>query len=134
MPDGFCRPPPSLEFSWCPSLAASLPPLPLSPYNRTCLTTLPTNGRVVSWAYASASRWPRPSWWLPTPVSVLVFPPPLPTPWPSSSGSGSALNQASSCELEGPDKPRATGAGTDPGCCVCYARDRIRTLDKESKQ
>ena len=27
------------------------PPLPLSTYNRTCPTTLPTNGRVVSWAF-----------------------------------------------------------------------------------
>ena len=28
------------------------PPLPFSPYNRMCPTTLPTNGRVVSWAFS----------------------------------------------------------------------------------
>ena len=63
---------------------------PPKPTPKPSTTTLPTNGRVVSWACASAPRWPRPSWWLPTPVSVLVLPP-LPTPWPLSSGSDSTL-------------------------------------------
>ena len=31
------------------------PPLPLSPYNRTCPNTLPTNGRVFSWSPRSPS-------------------------------------------------------------------------------
>ena len=35
--------------SWCSSLSAPPPPLPLSLYNRTCPNTLPTNGRVFLW-------------------------------------------------------------------------------------
>ena len=38
---------------------------------------------------------------------------------------GDTWSPTASMELEGPDKPRATGAGTDPGCRVCYARDRV---------
>ena len=57
----------------------SLPPppppsFPVEPY----LSHHPPYGRESSFVgvLASASRWPRPSCWLPTPVSVLVLPPP----------------------------------------------------------
>ena len=95
-------------------------PPPPFPVHRTCPTALPTNGRVVSWAYASASRWPRPSWWLPKPVSFLVLLPPS-TPWPSSSGSGSAL--IGQVEVIGRSvvTPRH-GRGHGPGYRACCAR------------
>ena len=42
----------------CPSLC--LPPLPLYPYNRTCPSTIPPNGRVFSWSLrAPLPRWVR---------------------------------------------------------------------------
>ena len=90
-------------------------------------TTLPTNGRVVSWAYASASRWPRPSWWLTTPVSVLVLSPPLPTPWSSSSGSGSALIGLVAVIGRSVGTP-CHGRGHGPGYRGCYPRGRNAIL------
>ena len=104
----------------------SLPPLFLSPYNRTCPTTLPTNGRVVSWACASASRWPRPSWWLPTPVSVLFLTPPLPTPCPSSSGSGSALGLVAVIGRSVGTPRHERGHG--PGYRGCYPWGQVQYL------
>ena len=42
------------------------PPLPISPYNRTCPNTLPYNGRVFSWSpRAPSPRWTQPYCWLP---------------------------------------------------------------------
>ena len=74
-PDGFC------QNSWSPchiflGACLSLPP-PLSPYNRTCPTTLPPNGRVFSWSFhASASRWDRTSCRLPDVSGHRPCPPP----------------------------------------------------------
>ena len=47
----------SARLSVCPP-----PPLPLSPYNRTCPSTLPPNGRVFLWSLrAPLPCWTRPS-------------------------------------------------------------------------
>ena len=85
--------------SFCPP-----PPLPLSPYNRTCPSTLPPNGRVFSWSLrAPLLRWARPSGRLLSTslVPVLVLPPPLPIPWPSLLGRVVPY-RASSSVLGGP--------------------------------
>ena len=46
-----------LRFSWCPSLCLPPPPspLPLSPYNCTCPSTLPPNRRVFLWSLRAPS-------------------------------------------------------------------------------
>ena len=94
---GFAResvPSLTLEFSpdFCVvsvSLSAPPTPLPLSPYNCTCPSTLPPNGRVFSWSLrAPLLRWARPSGRMLSSslVPVLVLPPTLPIPWQSLLG------------------------------------------------
>ena len=61
------------------SLSPPTPPLPLSPYNRTCPNTLPPNVRVFSWSLCAPSpRWTRPSCRPPERLRYPYVPPPPP--------------------------------------------------------
>ena len=69
--------------SFCP------PPLPLSPYNQMCPSTLPPNGRVFSWSLpAPLLRWARPSCRLFRLLRSPSFSSPFPLPVPLSSSLG----------------------------------------------
>ena len=88
--DGFYRPPPSSEFSWCPSLAA-LPPPPPFPV-QPCVSHHPPYERESSFVGMLIRVPLAPAFLVASDAGLRPCPPPpLPTPWPSSSGSGSAL-------------------------------------------
>ena len=132
---GFAResvPSSTLEFSLdscvvSVSLYAPPTPLPLSPYNCTSPSTLPSNGRVFLWSpRAPLPRWNRPAGRLLSSLWCPYLPPPPPSLiyghlfWVAYSLKG----KLAVC-WEGRDNPAPRARARAQGYRGCYPRDRV---------